>query len=266
MLFSMFVVPFYQPSPGGGIALLWAGVDLLSQSVLLLLLIAWTQMPWSRGWEWNSSFARQWVRENPWTLPFLVALCMVPTSLVGRTVLGGAINSYHTLYYLIAAVGLSLVQSTIKGMAEPGRRIPGLLLFVSLAAVACQPPASFKYLRQLPRIWDNPQQRAYEFVRAHPGQAYFPWHPMAGLLAEGRLYHFQYGVIDRMVAGFAPSREHFRAHIPANLRFVVYRKQDLRRAHHKWDKKLRRTYLPEYSKEIQLGELPGWVAYVQDEG
>ena len=37
-------------------------------------------------------------------------------------------------------------------------------------------------------VGQNDPQLAYEFAVRHPGEAYFPWHPLASLLAEGRLY------------------------------------------------------------------------------
>lgn len=263
MLFNMFVVPFHQPSIAGISGLLWASLDLLRKSALLLLLVAWTQMCRPRRRDLGRPPLQQWMRENPWTLPFLVALCMVPTSVVGRNIVGGADNSYHTIYYLIAAASLCMLGSAFKAEREPERKVPDPLLFALLAALACQPLGGLKYFQHLSRIPSNPQEQAYDFMRAHPQQAYFPWYPLAGLLAEGRLYHFDDGVIRRWVAGYPPSLSHFRAHVPADLRFVAYRRRDLGRPDHAGDEKLRRAYLSEYSRKIEVDELPGWIVYVE---
>jgi hypothetical protein len=131
--------------------------------------------------------------------------------------------------------------------------------------VACQPLNGLNCFSQLSRIAHNPQEQAYNFMRAHPGQAYFPWYPMARLLAKGRLYHFDNGVFRRWVAGYPPSRDHFRAHVPPDLRFVAYRSHNLDRFDHAGDDKLRRAYLSEYSRKIKLPELPGWVVYVKED-
>ena len=72
-------------------------------------------------------------------------------------------------------------------------------------------------------------------------------------MAEGKLYHFEYAVIDRELAGFKPSDDHFRAYIPEKLRYVVFP------TWHQSKKML--NYLPEFSQRTRLRELEGWIVY-----
>ena len=97
--------------------------------------------------------------------------------------------------------------------------------------------------------WDNNEQLAYEFALRHPGEACFPWQPLASLLAEGRLYHFEYGMFDRFLAGYDPTSEHVRADVPPRLRWLVGRTPLWTFSH----------FFPEYTEQTELKELPGWI-------
>jgi len=92
---------------------------------------------------------------------------------------------------------------------------------------------------------------AVSYAREHPGQVYFPWNPLLTLMAEHRAYHFAYGVYDRELAGMPVTPEHFRAGLPADVTEVLYSTQDERR--------LLGAYLTNFTDEVQLPELPGWV-------
>jgi len=63
---------------------------------------------------------------------------------------------------------------------------------------------------------------AYEYIRAHPGRAYFPCNPLAHVLAEKKLYHFLGSVSERYVVRLAVEPEHLRAHMPVDCEMVCY--------------------------------------------
>ncbi len=63
---------------------------------------------------------------------------------------------------------------------------------------------------------------AYNFAKERPEQVYLPYDPLTTLLTDGKLYHFDYGLFDRRLAGREISREHFEAHIPARIRYILY--------------------------------------------
>lgn len=71
------------------------------------------------------------------------------------------------------------------------------------------------------------------------------------LLADGRLYHFDWGIVDRRLAGFAPSREHLIDGLPEHLRVVVYPPGA-------WSDQMR----PRSATPTELDGLAGWTAYL----
>jgi hypothetical protein len=97
-------------------------------------------------------------------------------------------------------------------------------------------------------LWRNDPQLAYDFAVQHPGEVYYPWQPLATLLAEGRLYHFDYALMDRFIGGYEPTPEHLRANLPPRMRWIAANGRV-------WTF----HYFPEFSQEVQLPELPGWV-------
>ena len=96
------------------------------------------------------------------------------------------------------------------------------------------------------------------FAKKHPGEVYFPWHPLAGLMAEGRLYHFSYGLSDRELAGYPVSQEHFQRYIPAQTQYVALPE------HAKRDAEYVFRYLPDFSRKVTADDLPGWTLYARE--
>jgi hypothetical protein len=72
-------------------------------------------------------------------------------------------------------------------------------------------------------IYDNRAEEAYGFAKVHPGMAYFPWDPLPSLLAEGKLYHFEWGVGDRALAKTLTISQ-LQKHLPDHLVIVAYPK------------------------------------------
>lgn len=202
------------------------------------------------AWLLRGGEASFWERD--YALPLLAAVLLFPVSAVARAKLGAWENSYHALYYLIAAA--SLVLASAMRRASTGWRsvCAGLTLVALVGAYAASDVRGLSRLRTLA---DNPQQQAVDFAHAHPGQAYFPWHPLATAYSDGKLYHFDYAVLDREFAGYRMSDAHIRAYLPDELRYVLFRKGAQDRA------MLR--YLPEFRARGALPEMPGWVVYAR---
>ncbi len=195
---------------------------------------------------------RAWLRTRPWTTPLVAAVALAPTGVLGRIKLGGDENSFYSLYFLAAAAGGALAWN--GGMLERPRwrrAFRGLCLLYCLGNVALTWSAE-GYGRWERHVspFVNRNQEAYEFMRRHPGEAYFPWYPLAGLLAEGRLYHFEYGVFDRFLAGYEPTREHVLAHVPPRMHLLVS-------GHKPW---ILHDF-PDYSDERRRDDLPGWLLF-----
>jgi hypothetical protein len=210
-------------------------------------------LPWIAAYVVAAWLAR--AAPRPWlasdhALVFLAALFLLPTSILARAKLGGGVNSYHAQPYLIAAVALAL---SVRLRALPERTRWLALAALSVAGFAALPLGRARHAyRNVGEIGENPQHRAAEFARAHPGEAWFPYYPLASLRGEGALYHFLSGINDRERAGYRVDDASFRAGLPASLRYVAF---DPRSSH---DVLVR---LPEFSRRVELPELPGWVVF-----
>jgi len=165
---------------------------------------------------------RSTLASRRWLLLVFVAVTMLPGSLMGQVKIGGFVNSYHSGAYLIAAAALALLQWA--AMTDEGTRRSRLTSVFVLSAFAIG-----LGLPRLPDLagarglWNNPQQEAYEFARAHPGQVFLPWNSLSSLYADRKLHHFEYGVYDRVIGGHAPTEEHVRKFVPADMQYLVFR-------------------------------------------
>ena len=223
MLFNIVEVPSKHAWKGPRLeVLLKSGVALaLAGGFLTLLLLPFM------GWAFHHrklslSDVRSVLSENRWLLFVFIATTMIPGCLMGDVKVGGMNNSYHSLYYLIAAGCLAML---VWVTSAPGPARPSLVLGIYLlgAVVVGVRAPSLINLLGLRSLGQNAQQQAYEFALKHPGETIFPWNPLSTLYAEGKVYHFEYGVFDRVFAGFPPTPEHFAKHLPKELKRVIWR-------------------------------------------
>ena len=107
--------------------------------------------------------------------------------------------------------------------------------------------------------WQDEQAAALRYIEQHPGDAYFPWNPLEHLAAEGRLYHFEYGVFDRDLAGYPLTADHFRRHIPEDPRLICYPPRTT------VGDQVTLRYLGEFRERIKVDELPKWDCYRRPE-
>ena len=176
--------------------------------------------------EWRRGAPVPWrdlLRREPW-LPFaLAAAFMLPTSLLGRIKAGGDDNSNHSVLYVTVAAAIVL----LRPFSDPGGRFaPGLrgaALALALLTFAAGLRREREVLKPVPSdvLRDNPQRSAFEFVLRHPRQVWLANNPLVTLYADGRLYHFDYGVYDRILAGFSPTDRHLWDHLPENLTYTT---------------------------------------------
>lgn len=228
---------WYRPGLGGLAAvtflMLFNALELLGACIVLLLFVRSTR---SRAAP---------LRSRSWVAPLLAALFLLPTGALGANKVGGELSSFHSVYYLIAATAALLVDAVHR---RPRLRVLGWAFCLLAIAAAwqsgrCTPkPSRFT-------MWQNNQQVAYEFALRHPGEAYFPWAPLASLLAERRLYHFEYGMMDRYIGGYEPTREHLIAFLPSRMHWIAARARIWTFNH----------FFPDYTVETKLPELPGWI-------
>ena len=62
---------------------------------------------------------------------------------------------------------------------------------------------------------------AYKYMRAHPGQVWFPRYPLTSYLAEGKIYHSEMGFLNLEAMGIPISESHLLAYIPNGGRLIA---------------------------------------------
>ncbi len=240
LLFNMVEVasrhPWFRPGIAGLAKTVWYLLGSIWE-ILLLLAVGLAVTLLTRG-------ERVPRAAQPWVAPLLAAVFLLPTGALGANKLGGQPNSFHSVYYLIAAVAAMFAGT---GGRAPAARVLGWA-FCAIGILAAWESGRCRPWEPRPPLWQNSNQLAYEFAARHPGEAYFPWQPLASLLAEGRLYHFEFGMADRYFGGYEPSPAHVRAHVPPRLRWIAAQARS-------WTS----TFFPEFSEETRLPQLPGWV-------
>lgn len=209
---------------------------------------------------------RDYVRQNRWTVLLFVGFAMAPTAFLGYIAIGGEYNSitnwmcpllvasiillFRLCGYAVSDAGARLERAVVP--ANVGR-LALLTLTLGLALSRADPREMIDALARSRHLRQNPQEVAFNYVRTHPGTAYFPWTPLAHLMGENRLYHFDYGMSDRRLGGQAITREHFWRHVPTDLEFVAYFNAQ--------DHETLKYFLTDYVRSDPVPELPGWDIY-----
>ncbi|MBX7168039.1 MAG: hypothetical protein K1X74_17015 [Pirellulales bacterium] len=201
-----------------------------------------------------------WWLDDPAALFLLLGLILVPMCLLGRLKIGG--DDHHYAPTLVFFAYFALV-STIAGDAghralEPDleKRLLRFATGLCLVLGAWNAVYAARGVWQAPSVFDNPQENAYRTLLARPQTYYFPWHPLAALLAEGKLYHFSYGLMDRRISGHPITQEHFDRYCPRRFKaiaIVPQRAQDSPGAQD-WQ-----NYLPQFRYEDRAYGMAGWM-------
>lgn len=247
MYFNMVRVPAAHPWQGPALpALAWSlgriGVDGLAPAVVVVPGILMTGRAAAKA----GVRLRGWLASESWLVLLFAAVSLVPTSALAGVKVGGGFNSFHCLYYLVAAASFWLARwaSQTPGPGRPASTMACYLLAMVAVAFGVK---RMPELGDLTRSLDDPATQAVRFARRHPGAVYFPWDPLVTLMADRRYDHFEYGVSDRVLAGFAPTPAHVRAGLPPELRYVVY--------YYRVMTQQMPRYLPEFSGSYQVESL-----------
>lgn len=172
---------------------------------------------------------RDWIKQRPWLLYLLVAIFLVPASLAGYLKLGGYVNSLAcTDFFLLISAVTAIVHilSVVEVDSQIRRAVAGSMLIFGLVIAI---KANFAGVNGIVPSWssivhpyNNPQQQAFNYAKSHPGEVYCPWNPLTTLLAEKKLYHFEWGIVDRAVGDRPASDQQYLSHFPAKLDRVIY--------------------------------------------
>ena len=239
------------------------GIAAIAGSLILAAIVRRTFTPADAGDpEVETVGFRPRLARNPWLLFVLMALATIPASLANRLSFGGYLNNYALPFYLLM---MGLV-ALLREWHEANRRL-GLvslnasltlgLLLLALSPLTCS-EESFRVFSTLHRPTANVQEVAYRFSKRHPGRAYFPWNPLSNLLGEGKLYDFDYALLERESAGCPVGGRHVLRNLPETLRFVCYPPY-MKSFGPQFEQALK--HLPEFGRPVEVRELPGWTCY-----
>lgn len=157
-------------------------------------------------------------------LLFVCALVLMPGSLAGKIIKGGSDNALSpTIYFFLLGV-VVLLYDTYTAEAGPVTR-KGLLALVILFCVVSQVSLLPKILTpfSLHRLVSpNSSKMVFDYSRKHSGEIYFPFNTVSVLLAEGKIYHSDWGVGNLKLGGETVTQEEIYRFIPPSARYVAY--------------------------------------------
>jgi hypothetical protein len=181
--------------------------------------------------------------------------------LLGRIKVGGSANNFSvTTYFLLAAV-LVLLHDRARALSRSGALARRALTACTAGFVLLALPQPAFFLRAHAGFEQTREEQVARFVRQHPGEAYFPWNPLAHLLSEGRLYHFAYGLFDRDLGGFPVDGDHLSRYVPEGCRVVCF--PGGRRGHRPAPSL--EAWLRRFPRRVEIPELPGFECYERND-
>ena len=199
---------------------------------------------------------------DSWRLFACAGLALLPMALLGRMKVAGTANNFWlTDYFLSIAIALLFLRFCAGCGAEGRvrRRIEtALLLLIVVMGLRTIVDLAVR-ARRIGQRKAVPSQQAYSHAKANPGTTYFPLHPLGPLLAEGRLYHTAWGVIQRENSGFPVTEQHFREGLPPNLERIAGTVGSLQAGSSGYSINDLLKRLPEFACRRSAPELPGWV-------
>lgn len=199
-------------------------------------------------------------RDRPWIVFLIAGLAELPFSVMGYFGEGGNDNSMSfSLYFVALGTFLMLKPLVSRDARESTHWVWYLVIGLSLMLATLGLEDQGRALIQQKGAWRD-SLAAERFIRAHPGEVYFPWNPESHLAAEGKSYHTEDGINGRAYSGISTSSDHFFRHIPPRTRLVCYppNASGLARIG-------AMTYLQGF-RETEVAELPGWACYERDSG
>jgi len=212
--FNLVTVPSRHPWQGERLGCLLQAVQELAVSsafALALIVIGFVVRR-----RWGGSIGR-------WPVFAVAGAFNIPAALLNLVKAGGDLNALSlTVYFWLLAAMLCLAETA---EAQDGRLAEGAKMGLALLLAGLLVSAPLRW-QSLPNVWrsldNNPQAMAWRILARHPGQVYFPDNPLAHLMAEGRLYHLSYGLIDRELGGFPVGEKQFRAHLPPEMKVILF--------------------------------------------
>jgi hypothetical protein len=210
------------------------------------------------GYQWIAAERRpdlrDFVRANRWLAFALAAPALIPVTVMAIVTVGADVNHMGlVLYFLFVAAGLAIGQyladpnnSFLRGSAWMCATL-GILVSVAPGTLLSVPS-------RLRNVHENAPEAALHYELRHPGRAYFPCNPMASLLSNGKVYHVDFSVYDREIAGYPLTSHQFEAGLPSGFTVVAIPPGEQPQS------SALRDMLARYEQVADI-ELPGWTVY-----
>src|SRR5579862_6120927 len=183
----------------------------------------------------------------------------MPFSFAGRAKTGGDVNSLSFATFFLTC-GLTVMLADVArgtGSSQIRAVVVSVLAAIIIPLAVSEAPLVLNIRAKVRQLPETGQQVALDYLRQHPGGAYFPWYPLTHYYAEHQFRHYIFGIVDRVLAGEPVSQADFRAYIPRDPKVIAFAKDgtpDL----FGYDVM---NELPEYRCQVSEPALPGWLVY-----
>jgi hypothetical protein len=191
----------------------------------------------------------------------LVGVALLPFSIAGRAKTGGDINSLSFALFFLAC-GLTVMLADVSRFAPlPATRLLAVstLVAIVLPLAISEAPLVLNIRSRIRQLPEAGQQVAFAYLTRHPGEAYFPWFPLAHYFAEHQFRHYGFGIADRLLAHEPLTMAEFRAYVPSDPRIVAFAGDG---SPDVWGFDLMQ-FFPEYNHQVRDPDLPGWQVYAK---
>lgn len=226
VLFNVFTVPAHQPwKENGGWPAVAHGLPVLLRESLIMLILTGAAVRVLKLGPQGTRKLRPWLNANRWFIWVWAGVAMAPAAAAGFLKIGGSRNALsYTTFFLTVGAFLAFIEPLRRPAdfeAASVSKAKRLAVAAATVLLLVQAPALYmKYL--ITPLPPNAARTAYDFIRRHPGEAYFPRLGLIHMLAEGKIYHDSSALMDRAWAGMRLSEKHVRAHIPDKIRLVAF--------------------------------------------
>ena len=218
LLFNLWLVPTSNPW-AGGVRLLGARLgELLTAGGLWWTALALGLTFKSLAGLRLSADAGAMVRLLGWT-----AAWQAPTGLMAALKVGGGLNSFHVLNYVLVAALIAAADLFVHARSPAGsparRRAAILYLALSVGGLALGYGLAIK--RGVVWLPYRGQEETLELARRNPGKVYLPWNPLITIISDHKIYPFDDALLSLWRAGLEPPREAILRATPPNA-LVLY--------------------------------------------
>jgi hypothetical protein len=212
-----------------------------------------------------------WARRNPWLLPLIVSLMLLPLSAYAYAQIGGNANiAWAPGYFALLSIAAALMAGwrEVEKVSDPkfqvansASRLLRMSLVLSLFAFCFADPRYLSQIRADFSRWAhleyNHNSAAYTYAKAHPNQIYFPQDPLATLLADGKLYHWEDSIFCLELVGMSLSDKQKIEGVPKDLRAIMFPFERPNGHFERWLTGF------EFDNPHPISDLPGWYGFIR---